>query len=226
MNHQIVNAQNTGIAHDLVSNVLDQLRIGRLAQKRAHRILDEFKTAPANISANGKADPCVKIDVRHLRNNCARQHGACGKNIVLGILRGRMQRLGLNAIAELLVEGRHPQLNNHRKRQDCHQGKRELDRFGVDDTLKRGLHQFKANEKHERRHDKTREVLVATMAVWMLGVGGLARQLKAQHAHDIRAGIGQVVHGICHDRNRTRNHTDGTLRSTKYHIGDNTHHAR
>ena len=28
VNHQIVNAQNAGIAHDLVSNVLDQLRIG------------------------------------------------------------------------------------------------------------------------------------------------------------------------------------------------------
>ena len=72
VNHQIVNAQNAGIAHDLVSNVLDQLRIGRLAQKRAHRILNKFKAAPANIGANGKADPCVKIDVRHLRNNCAR----------------------------------------------------------------------------------------------------------------------------------------------------------
>ena len=115
VNHQIVNAQNAGIAHDLVSNVLDQLRIGRLAQKRAHRILDEFKTAPANIGTNGKADPSVKVDARHLRNNCARQYGARGKNIVLGILRGRMQRLGLNAIAELLVEGRHPELYDHRK---------------------------------------------------------------------------------------------------------------
>ena len=95
--------------------MLDELRIGRLAQKRAHRILDEFKTAPANIGANGKADPCVKIDMRHLGNNRARQHGARSKNIVLGILRGRMQRLGLNAVTELLVEGRHPQLNNHRK---------------------------------------------------------------------------------------------------------------
>ena len=75
VNHQIVNAQNAGVAHDLVSNVLDQLWIGCLAQKRAHRILDELKAAPADIGANGKADPCVKIDVRHLRNNCARQHG-------------------------------------------------------------------------------------------------------------------------------------------------------
>ena len=33
VNHQIVNAQNAGVAHDFVSNVLDQLRIGRLAQK-------------------------------------------------------------------------------------------------------------------------------------------------------------------------------------------------
>ena len=115
VNHQIVNAQNAGIAHDLVPNVLDQLRIGRLAQKRAHRILDELKTAPANIGANGKADPCVKIDVRHLRNNRTCQHGACGKDIVLGILSRRMQRLGLNAVTELLVEGCHPQLYDHRK---------------------------------------------------------------------------------------------------------------
>ena len=226
MNHQIVNAQNAGIAHDLVSNVLDQLRIGRLTQKRAHRILNKFEAVPANIGANGKADPCVKIDVRHLRNNCARQHGARGKDIVLGILRGRMQRLGLNAIAELLVEGRHPELYDHRKHENCHQGKRELDRFGVDDALNRGLHQLNANQQHERRHDQSREILVATVAVRMLGVGRLARQLKAQHAHDIRAGIGQVVHGIRHDRNRSRNHTDCALRSTKRNIGDNTHHAR
>ena len=53
--------------------------------------------------------------MRHLGNNRARQHGARGKDIVLGILRGRMQRLGLNAIAELLVEGRHPELYDHRK---------------------------------------------------------------------------------------------------------------
>lgn len=72
VNHKVVDAQNAGIAHDLVSNVLDQPGIGRLAQKRAHRILDKLKTTPANIGANGKADPCVKIDVRHLRNNCAR----------------------------------------------------------------------------------------------------------------------------------------------------------
>ena len=78
VNHQIVNAQNAGIAHDLVSNVLDQLRIGRLAQKRTHRILDELKAAPANIGANGKADPSIKIDMRHLGNNRARQHSACG----------------------------------------------------------------------------------------------------------------------------------------------------
>ena len=137
-----------------------------------------------------------------------------------------MQRFGLNAIAELLVEGRHPELYNHRKRQNCHQGKRELDRFGVDDALNRGLHQFKANEKHERRHDQTREILVATVTVRMLGVRRLARQLKAQHAHDIRAGIGQVVHGIRHDRNRSRQHANCTLRSTKRNIGENTHHAR
>ncbi len=66
-----------------------------------------------------------------------------------------MQRIGLNAITELLVEGRHPQLYNHRKRQNCHQGKRELDRFGVDDALKRGLDKLKANQQHERRHDQT-----------------------------------------------------------------------
>ena len=137
-----------------------------------------------------------------------------------------MQRLGLNTVTELLVEGRHPELYNHRKRQNCHQGKRELDRFGVDDALNRGLHQFNANQQHECRHDQTREVLVATVAVRMLGVGRLARQLKAQHAHDIRTGIGQVVHGIRHDRNRSRNHTDCALRSTKRNISENTHHAR
>ena len=124
-----------------------------------------------------------------------------------------MQRLGLNAIAELLVEGRHPELYDHRKCQDCHQGKRELDRFGVDDALNRGLHQLNADQQHERRHDQTREILVAAMSVRMLGVGRLARQLKAQHAHDIRAGIGQVIHGIRHDRNRSRKHTNCALRS-------------
>ena len=72
VNHQVMNAPNAVIAHDMVSDVLDQLRIGRLAQKRANRILDKLKAAPANLGANGKADPRVKIDVRHLRNNCAR----------------------------------------------------------------------------------------------------------------------------------------------------------
>ena len=124
-----------------------------------------------------------------------------------------MQRLGLNAIAELLVEGRHPQLNDHRKRKYCHQGKRELDRFGVDNSLHRRFHQLNADEQHECRHDQSREILVATVAVRMFGVSRLARQLKAQHAHDIRAGIGQVVHGIRHDRNRSRQHANCTLRS-------------
>ena len=137
-----------------------------------------------------------------------------------------MQRLGLNAIAELLVEGRHPELNNHRKHQDCHQGKRELDRFGVDDALNRGLHQLNANQQHERRHDQTREILVAAMSVRMLGVGRLARQLKAKHAHDVRADIGQVVHGVRHNRNRSRQHANCTLRSAKRNIGENTHYAR
>ena len=110
-----MNAQNAGVAHDLVSDVLDQLGIGRLAQKRAHRILNKLKAAPANIGANGKADPCVKIDVRHLGNNRARQHSTRSKDIILRILSGRMQRLGLNAVTELLVEGRHPELYGHRK---------------------------------------------------------------------------------------------------------------
>ena len=110
-----------------------------------------------------------------------------------------MQRLGLNAIAEFLVEGRHPKLYDHRKRKDCHQGKRELDRFGVDDALNRGLDKLKADQQHERRHDQTREILVAAMAVRMLGVCRLARQLKAKHAHDVRAGIRQVVHSVRHD---------------------------
>ena len=66
-----MDAQNAGVAHDLVSDMFDQLGIGRLAQKRAHRILDELKTAPADIGANGKADPCVKIDMRHLTETIA-----------------------------------------------------------------------------------------------------------------------------------------------------------
>ena len=96
----------------------------------------------------------------------------------------------------------------------------------MDDALNRGLHQLNADQQHERRHDQTREILVAAMSVRMLGVGGLARQLKAQHAHDIRAGIGQVVHGIRHNRNRSRQHTNCALRSTKRNISENTHHAR
>ena len=96
----------------------------------------------------------------------------------------------------------------------------------MDDALNRGLHQLNADQQHERRHDQTREILVAAMSVRMLGVRRLARQLKAQHAHDIRAGIGQVVHGIRHNRNRSRQHTNCALRSTKRNISENTHHAR
>ena len=125
-----------------------------------------------------------------------------------------------------MVERRHPQLNDHRQHQNRHQGKRELDGLGMNDALHRGLHQLKANEQHERRHDQTGEILVATVAVGVLGVCRLARQLKAQHAHDIRAGIGQVVHGVRHNRNRSRNHANGALRGTKRHIGNDTHHAR
>ena len=136
-----------------------------------------------------------------------------------------MQRLGLNAIAELLVEGRHPKLYDHRKRKNCHQGKRELDGLGVDDALHRGLHQLKANEQHERCHDQAGKILVATVTVGVLGVGRPARQLKAQHAHDVRTGIGQVVHGVRHDRDRSRHHADGTLCNTKCHIGENAHHT-
>ena len=83
----------------------------------------------------------------------------------------------------------------------------------MDDALNRGLDKLKADQQHERRHDQTREILVATVTVRMLGVGRLARQLKAQHAHDIRAGIGQVVHGIRHNRNRSRQHANYALRS-------------
>ena len=134
-----MHAQNTGITHDLATDMLDQFGVWCLAQKRAHRILDKLKAAPANIGANGKADPGIKIDIRHLRNNRTCQHSTRGKNIVLGILSRRMQRLGLNTVAELLVEGRHPQLNDHRKQQDRNQGKRELNWLGMDDAFNRGF---------------------------------------------------------------------------------------
>ena len=56
--------------------------------------------------------------------------------------------------------------------------------------------------------------------------GGDARQLKAKHAHDVRAGIRQVVHSVRHNRNRSRQHANCTLRSAKRNIGENTHYAR
>ena len=84
--------------------MLDQFGVWCLAQKRAHRILDKLKAAPANIGANGKADPGIKIDIRHLRNNRTCQHSTRGKNIVLGILSRRMQRLGLNTVADMMFD--------------------------------------------------------------------------------------------------------------------------
>ena len=98
VDHQVVDAQNARVAHDLAADMLDEFGIGRLTQKRTHRILDELKTAPANIGTDGKSNPSIEVDTRHLRNNCAHQHGARGKDIVLGILGGRMQRLGLNTV--------------------------------------------------------------------------------------------------------------------------------
>ena len=197
-----MNAQNTRVAHDLVPDVLDQFWIGSLAQQRTHRITNQIKPAPANIGANGKSNPSIKIYMRHLRNNCTDQYGTRGKDVVFRVLRGRVQRFGLNAVAELLVKRRHPQLYDHRQHKNRNQGKRELDGFGMDNSLCRGLNELNADKQYEGRHDQTRKILVTTMALRMLGVGGLARQLKAQNAHDVRTGIGKVVHGVRYDRNR------------------------
>ena len=58
------------------------------------------------------------------------------------------------------------------------------------------LGQLHADDQHHHRHRQTRQIFKPGVAVGVVLVGGLLRQLEADQAHNVGGRVGQVVDGV------------------------------
>ena len=129
-----------------------------------------------------------------------REHGRRGGHVVAGVRRRRQQRLGADALAELPVKQAQPELCRDGQQQHRRADRRERDRLRMQDALDGAFDQLRADQQNERRHRQPREIFHPLVAVGVRVVGGLRRELEAEQRHDGACRVGEVVDGVCHDR--------------------------
>ena len=225
VNHQVVVAQNLGGGADFVEDLLPQLRAGGLAQQGADGVLSQTKAADEDEHCHRKAHIAVDPQTGHGFHDAAEQHRAGGNHVVAAVGGGGHQRFRLELLAQPSVEQGQPQLHAHGSSQYRCGEPAKGHGLRVENLLEGTFGQFEADEQNHHRHRQAGQVLEPGVAVGVVFVRRLFRQLKAQQRHHGAAGIGQVVHGIGGDGHRACQCADGQLAGEQHCIADDSHQA-
>lgn len=80
---------------------------------------------------------------------------------------------------------------------------------------------LQSDDKDENGNHQPGEIFVSAVTVGMLLIGGLGCQLEAQKADDAGGSVGQVVHRVRHNGNRSGQPSCGQLDDEQKDIGKN-----
>ena len=225
VDHQVMVAQNFGAVLDVVHNQLPQGRIRRLAQQGRHRILRQLCAADQDENRHRQAHPAVHIPAGEMLDHRGDQHGGSGQHIVTAVGGSGRQGRGADEGAELGVEQAHPQLHRNGADQDRRRQAGEGHRGGMQDLFHRGLAQFVTDQNDDHGHRQTGQILPPGVAVGVVGIGRLLRQLEAQQRHDGAHRVGQVVQSVRRDGNGGCQGTGDQLQRGQQQVADDARNA-
>ena len=128
-------------------------------------------------------------------------------------------------LAKAGIEQAQPQLHQHGSHQHDHHRDREGHGSRMQDLIQGGFCQFKADHQHHGRHRKAGQVFISRVAVGMVFIRRLLRQLETNERHDGGSCVGQVVHSIGGNGHRAGYCADKQFAGAKKRVGKDAHHA-
>ena len=226
MDHQVVIAQNLGLGHDVVHDLLPQFRVRVLAQQGGDGVLCQIPAAVQNEQGHAQTNPAVHGNAGPFFNQSRYQNGTGGDAVVAAVRGGGKERGGVDALGQIPVKQVHPEF--HRNGSDQHQCRRqsEADRGGVENLIHRGFHQLHADDHDQCRHTQAAQVFRPGVTVGVIRVGGLIRHPEADKGDDGTGGVGQVVHSVGGDGNRPGEGAHQKLEGKQQHVAHDAHQPR
>ena len=195
-----MDAQHPRVAHDGVLDVLHQLRRGAFAQQGAEGVHHKPPARPEDERRHGHAHEAVQhVPARQVGEDGGQEHGAGGQHVVPAVGGGGHQSLGVDALADGLIEAAHPELDADGRRQHRHAEPAEHHRRGVEHLQDRFLQQRKPDGEDGDADHEAREVLIPGVTVGVLLVRAFGCQPEAHKAHHIGGSVRKVVQRVGHD---------------------------
>ena len=95
----------------------------------------------------------------------------------------------------------------------------------MQDFVQTVLGQLHADDQHHHCHRQTGQILEPGVAVGVVLIGGLFRQLEADQAHDVGGCVGQVVDGIRRDGDAAEYGAGDELACKQQQVAEDAHHT-
>ena len=226
VDHQIVDAQHLRVAHDGVLDVLHQLWRGAFAQQGAEGVHHKPPTRPEDERRHCHAHEAVQhVPARQVGEDGGQEHGAGGQHVVPAVGGGGHQSLGVDALADGLVEAAHPELDADGRRQHPHTEPAEHHCRRMQHFEHRFFQQRKPDGEDGDADHETRQIFVPGVAVGVLFVRTFGRQTEAHEAHHVGRGVREVVQGVGHDGDGAEQRPRRQLAQTEQEIAGHAHEA-
>ena len=199
MHDEVMDAQHPVIFADAGDDLLDDIRIRRLAQQLIERAADEGDAGEQDERRHQDAHVAIQVEMDERRDDRGQQDAAGPQHIGKRIRRRRLHHRRMDQRAIMPVIGIHPQLHQDRDAQhdDRCPGKHHF--LGIEDLAHALLGQLDAQKQDQHRHQQRGQTLIARMTEGVFGIRRLARQMKAHQRNDRAAGIRQIVDRIRRD---------------------------
>ena len=223
---QVVDAEDVLVARNFLRQLMHQRLIRRLAEQRVDGVARDADARPEDQQRNAKAHIAVHTQPRKVADQAAEQDRCRGDRVVAAVGSGGGECGGMDALAELGVEQRHPELDTDGNCQHDHDQNRKFDRLRVQDLAERAEGQLRADDENERRDHKTGKIFIPAVAVGVLVVGGLRRQLKAEQRYDGAGRVGEVIHRVGGDGNAAAERTGQQLARKQQQIAHDADQPR
>ena len=189
VDHQIVDAQHSGLTLHELGNQPAQLRRGGLTQQGADGLFGKTHGAVQNKERHCHAHVAVHLPAGDPFHHRCRQYRQGGDHIVAAVCRSGKQGGRINLLAQTVVEQAQPQLHQNGAHQHDHQGDREQYGLRMQDLLEGGLCQLKADEQHHGSHRKAGQILVSGVAVGVIVIRRPLRQLESHQRYNGAGGV-------------------------------------
>ena len=225
MHHQIVDAQHLIVGQHQLLDLVDKFLVGCLTQQGGDGLAGGLHGGVEDEEGHQQPHIAVQRQVGKEGGDHAQQHGDGGDGVAEAVLGGGGHGGGADLAAHGAVIKGHVHLHQHGQHQNGGGNGGELHRLGVEDFIEGGAQQFHAHHQDEARHHQTGDILHASVAEGMVGVGLLTRQTETQQRHHRGEGIGEVVKGVGGDGDGAGQRACQQLADAEDDVQHHTHDA-